>query len=31
MSRIEHVEENLKLVNVEPLKAEQFMKLFAAP
>jgi aryl-alcohol dehydrogenase-like predicted oxidoreductase len=29
MSRIEHVEENLKLVNVEPLKPEQFMQLFS--
>jgi aryl-alcohol dehydrogenase-like predicted oxidoreductase len=29
MSRIEHVEENLKLVNVEPLQPEQFMKLFS--
>ena len=29
MSGIEHVEENLKLVNVEPLKLEQFMKLFS--
>jgi aryl-alcohol dehydrogenase-like predicted oxidoreductase len=29
MSTIEHVEENLKLVNVEPLKPEQFMHLFA--
>jgi aryl-alcohol dehydrogenase-like predicted oxidoreductase len=28
MSRLEHVEENLKLINVEPLKPEQFMKLF---
>src|ERR1700730_1179059 len=27
MSGIEHVEENLKVVNVEPLKLEQFMKL----
>jgi len=29
MSSIEHVEENLKLANVEPLKPEQFMKLFS--
>lgn len=29
MSRIEHVEENLKLVNVEPLKPEQFKQLFS--
>jgi len=29
MSGIEHVEENLKLVTVEPLKLEQFMKLFS--
>jgi aryl-alcohol dehydrogenase-like predicted oxidoreductase len=29
MSRIEHVEENLKLLNVEPLKADQFMQLFS--
>lgn len=29
MSGIEHVEENLKLVNVGPLKLEQFMKLFS--
>lgn len=29
MSRIEHVEENLKLVNVEPLQLEQFMQLFS--
>jgi aryl-alcohol dehydrogenase-like predicted oxidoreductase len=29
MSTLEHVEENLKLVNVEPLKREQFMKLFS--
>jgi predicted aldo/keto reductase-like oxidoreductase len=29
MSTIEHVEENLKLVNVEPLKPEQFMQLFS--
>ena len=29
MSAIEHVEENLKLVKVEPLKLEQFMKLFS--
>jgi aryl-alcohol dehydrogenase-like predicted oxidoreductase len=29
MSRIEHVEENLKLINVEPLKPEEFMKLFS--
>jgi predicted aldo/keto reductase-like oxidoreductase len=29
MSRIEHVEENLKLVNVEPLKLDQFMQLFS--
>jgi len=29
MSRIEHVEENLKLVNVEPLKLEQFIQLFS--
>ncbi len=29
MSRIEHVEENLKLASVEPLEPEQFMKLFS--
>jgi aryl-alcohol dehydrogenase-like predicted oxidoreductase len=29
MSRIEHVEENLKLAGVEPLKLEQFMELFS--
>ena len=29
MSRIEHVEENLKLISVEPLKLEQFMQLFS--
>lgn len=29
MSRLEHVEENLKLVNVEPLKPEQIMQLFS--
>jgi aryl-alcohol dehydrogenase-like predicted oxidoreductase len=29
MSSIEHVEENLKLVNVEPLEPEQFMQLFS--
>jgi aryl-alcohol dehydrogenase-like predicted oxidoreductase len=29
MSRIEHVEENLKLVNVPPLEPEQFMRLFS--
>ena len=29
MSRIEHVEENLKLVNVEPVEPEQLMKLFS--
>jgi predicted aldo/keto reductase-like oxidoreductase len=29
MSRREHVEENLKLVNVEPLKPEQIMQLFS--
>lgn len=29
MSRLEHVEENLKLVNVEPLKPEQLMQLFS--
>lgn len=29
MSTIEHVEENLKLVDVEPLEREQFMKLFS--
>jgi aryl-alcohol dehydrogenase-like predicted oxidoreductase len=29
MSRIEHVEENLKLINVEPLKPKEFMKLFS--
>lgn len=30
MSSIEHVEENLQLVNVEPLKSEQLMDLFLA-
>jgi len=30
MSSIEHVEENLELVGVEPLKREQFMELFSA-
>jgi len=30
MSRIEHVEENLKLASVEPLPLEQFMQLFSA-
>jgi len=30
MSSLEHVEENLKLVHVDPLQPEQFMKLFAA-
>jgi aryl-alcohol dehydrogenase-like predicted oxidoreductase len=29
MSSIEHVEENLKLGNVEPLEPEQFMQLFS--
>ena len=29
MSRIEHVEENLQLTGVEPLKLEQFMQLFS--
>lgn len=29
MSGFDHVEENLKLVNVQPLKLEQFMKLFS--
>lgn len=29
MSRAEHVEENLKLVEVEPLKQEQFLTLFS--
>jgi aryl-alcohol dehydrogenase-like predicted oxidoreductase len=29
MSSIEHVEENLKLVNVEPLEPEQIMQLFS--
>ncbi len=29
MSRIEHVEENLKLINVDPLEPEHFMKLFS--
>jgi aryl-alcohol dehydrogenase-like predicted oxidoreductase len=29
MSRIEHVEENLQLVNVEPLEPEQLMQLFS--
>jgi aryl-alcohol dehydrogenase-like predicted oxidoreductase len=29
MSSREHVEENLKLVSVEPLKPEQYMKLFS--
>jgi predicted aldo/keto reductase-like oxidoreductase len=29
MSRIEHVEENLKLVSVEPLELDQFMQLFS--
>jgi aryl-alcohol dehydrogenase-like predicted oxidoreductase len=31
MSRIEHVEENLKLTSVEPLNQEQFMQLFTTP
>jgi aryl-alcohol dehydrogenase-like predicted oxidoreductase len=30
MSRIEHVDENLKLVNVEPLEPDQFMQLFSS-
>jgi aryl-alcohol dehydrogenase-like predicted oxidoreductase len=30
MSRLEHVEENLKLASVEPVEAEQFMRLFSA-
>jgi aryl-alcohol dehydrogenase-like predicted oxidoreductase len=29
MSRIEHVEENLKLINVAPLELAQFMQLFS--
>jgi len=29
MSRIEHVEENLKLISVEPLELSQFMHLFS--
>ncbi len=29
MSRIEHVEENLKLVNADPLQPEKFMQLFS--
>ena len=29
MSRVEHVEENLKLTNVEPVSAEGFSKLFS--
>jgi aryl-alcohol dehydrogenase-like predicted oxidoreductase len=29
MSKIEHVEENLKLVNVEPIKQERFMQSFS--
>lgn len=29
MSRIEHVEENLKLVSVEPLELDQFIQLFS--
>lgn len=29
MSTIEHVEQNLELAKVEPLKTEQFMKLFS--
>lgn len=29
MSTVEHVEENLKLVDVEPLRTEQFMTLFS--
>lgn len=29
MSNIEHVEENLKLVSVEPVEPEQFMQLFS--
>jgi aryl-alcohol dehydrogenase-like predicted oxidoreductase len=30
MSRIEHVEENLKLAALEPMEREQFMQLFSA-
>ena len=30
MSRVEHVEENLKLLNVEPLEPDQFMQLFSS-
>lgn len=30
MSRLEHVDENLKLRGVEPLEPEQFMRLFSA-
>ncbi len=29
MSTLEHVEENLELAEVEPLKPEQFMQLFS--
>jgi aryl-alcohol dehydrogenase-like predicted oxidoreductase len=29
MSRVEHVEENLKLVNVEPVGADNFAQLFS--
>lgn len=29
MSKLEHVEENLKLASVDPLKPEQFMQLFS--
>jgi aryl-alcohol dehydrogenase-like predicted oxidoreductase len=29
MSTPEHVEENLKLVDVEPLRPEEFMTLFS--
>jgi predicted aldo/keto reductase-like oxidoreductase len=29
MSRIEHVEENLKLISVEPIELNQFMQLFS--
>ena len=30
MSALEHVEENLQLAGVEPLKREQFMQMFSA-
>jgi aryl-alcohol dehydrogenase-like predicted oxidoreductase len=29
MSRVEHVQENLELVNVEPVAAENFAQLFS--